>query len=1668
MSTKKRMQSLLPLLLGCSLVLVWFGFMRTDVTARAAASIPASQSPTANVADIVWSRVHSSTLDGVVYEDLYWGGIATSRLDMVDIDNDGDLDVFLAGENRQDQQKQELHFYRNDGTSAVPAWTHVTDKYFDELGWASNRPSFVDLDGDSDYDCVLDGGDGYIYYENTGTAWTPSWELRTRDMLGNGQSESQAFADIDGDNDFDLFFTVSEEQNGEWLSTIAFYENTGTAIQLAWTWVTDKYNGITSTVGLHPTFADIDADNDLDLFLGRPEQIIFYRNDGNANTPNWTFVTDIYGGIRYGAGMMHFQVAFGDLDGNNTLDMMIGHELGWVTSFRNTGTVSNASWNLWQDGLFPMNYGGIANPALADIDADGDADLFLGMGSPGLGDSDGFVFLRNDGTVALPAWTYVTGSYGGIDCCIGDKHPAFVDINGDGDLDLFIGTGPFFSNQDGTLHYYENTGTPTVASFTPISDTYLGIVGPYYSRVDPAFTDIDADGDQDLFVSVEGQIHHYRNDGNATSPVWTHVTDAYASVSALYLAFADVDGDGDQDMLSDSAFYRNDGDATAAVWAQGTTPEGLAWSGGPLALADLLDNDGRPDLLLGGNGGVHLYRNLGDLPPQVTYTAPSTGGSGLRASSIVAAFNNTMDAGTMTSGNVSVVGSVSGAMTGTVIYEAATRQLVFMPQEPYTEGETVQVTLKAAITDAGGHGLDGDGDGMEEGSPTDDYLWSFIVHERDHLVVSLPYEPASLYLYDGDGLESDHVLAALYDGPFGTRSYGYQPVILNKLPSVEDGDALINRVTVEAGDPVVNADYKVVTLTVGTVVRPAGCRSSDCAVVFDGAPLQMDQLVVTFELLPDIMWSDGITLTADDSLYSYEIHQAEPWLSTPRLPPTSYHLAHTASYEALDSLRTRWTGLPGFIDSRYNLIFWHPLPRHAWGHLTPEQLHTAPESTRTPLSWGPYAVSNWEPGVAITLTTNPYYYRAAEGLPTIDTLVFHFTDNDPNLALAQVLAGEADATTTGYAGLPDTLLNFASYGVVNAHVRPGIVWEHADFGVDVVDSYVRPDFFEDREMRQAIAYCLDRDAIANAATAGYVSKLNTYISPEHPLYPGDENLTIYPHNVASGTLLLESLGWTDTNSDGIRECNGCTTPGAVEDDLLSFKWQSTTADMRIQYMQTARENLAECGIDLTLQNILFTEYFANGPDGPLFGRHYDIGSFAWLTGVEPPCSLYLSDQIPSEDNNWSGQNNTGWSNVAFDAACTTAQQSLPGSAAYVDNHYEAMRILSEEVPMIPLFSRLTVAAAHPRLIGLRLDPDIAILLDNVGTWAFLADGLPPEGTLHAGDGSPSQNTTPVTLHLDATDYGGGTVEQMFLRERTWDGSDWAIVAETGWIPYATSYGWDLDPTPAAHYLSAYFMDDSGNTSLLPAQTVVNLTPASGDILADEIVVYRVRMEAGGSFTATLTTHSGDADLYVWAPGNEGAPDFYSNLDGTAEDSVVVTDTVAGDYHVEVQGYAVASAYHLDLEASQGQPGLLAMVENREMAPQAKSIPAAPLTSDTPDNTPAEAPGGLPDVVDLRAPRLTLSPGGSTVQVTAEVWDQKGAHVPNGTVVTFATTLGTFASSATTTTTVAIKDGLARATLVSGDKEGIAQVTASAGTPAANLAFNFRWPHKVYLPLVLRE
>jgi peptide/nickel transport system substrate-binding protein len=422
--------------------------------------------------------------------------------------------------------------------------------------------------------------------------------------------------------------------------------------------------------------------------------------------------------------------------------------------------------------------------------------------------------------------------------------------------------------------------------------------------------------------------------------------------------------------------------------------------------------------------------------------------------------------------------------------------------------------------------------------------------------------------------------------------------------------------------------------------------------------------------------------------------------------PSRYTGERTASYEAVDDLTNVWTGLPGYRDSTYFAIFdtFQPLPEHLWGDYTPLELVEAEESSRMPLGWGPYVIDEWVAGDHITLSKNELYWRADEGLPKFDTVIYRMVGENSNANIAAILAGECDIVdqTSHLDDQSELLLELQAAGQLNPTFVTGTVWEHADFGINPVESYDRPDFFEDVRTRQAIAHCADRQAVVDTVMFGQSVVLDTYLPPEHPLFNAD--VASYEFDVEKGSALLEEVGWIDDdgNVETPRVAQG--VEGVPDGTLLEFNFWTTSATQRQQATQVLQASMAECGIKANLEYWNATEYFADGPEGPIFGRHFDIGQFAWLSGVEPSCNLYLTSEWPSEESGWAGQNDPGYTNEEFDKVCNAAMQSLPGTPEYEQNHLEAQRIWAEELPVLPLYLRLKLAATRPDMKNFIMDP----------------------------------------------------------------------------------------------------------------------------------------------------------------------------------------------------------------------------------------------------------------------------------------------------------------------------------------------------------------------------
>ena len=232
-------------------------------------------------------------------------------------------------------------------------------------------------------------------FENIGDSLRPEFKLVDDDYLDGSQgfllfeSATPTVGDLDGDGDLDMVI-------GNPLGTLYYYRNdaapgsTAQFVQVT-TSMTDN-NGVPIDAGSlsAPDLFDIDGDNDLDLFIGeRFGKIKFYENTGDVNTPQFTLVSEQWGGINILSKATNFEFygrakpLFIDYDQDNITELLIGTEDGVVEIYED---LSNALTDTIQKSgeLFNFYFGGEAAPALAILDSTGDYSVVVGNERGGL------------------------------------------------------------------------------------------------------------------------------------------------------------------------------------------------------------------------------------------------------------------------------------------------------------------------------------------------------------------------------------------------------------------------------------------------------------------------------------------------------------------------------------------------------------------------------------------------------------------------------------------------------------------------------------------------------------------------------------------------------------------------------------------------------------------------------------------------------------------------------------------------------------------------------------------------------------------------------------------------------------------------------------------------------------------------------------------------------------------------------------------------------------------------------------------------------------------------------------------------------------------------------------------------------------------------------------
>ncbi|HRP09366.1 MAG TPA: VCBS repeat-containing protein, partial [Gemmatimonadales bacterium] len=359
-------------------------------------------------------------------------------------------------------------------------------------------------------------------------------------------------------------------------------------------------------------------DGDLDLFWGDffEQGILLISNSGGCphyslrDQPRRFPIDDPVLTTGYNA------PAPGDIDGDGDLDLLLG-VIGGAFSASRSSVENLYLLEQVEPGRFrvatsrlvkTIDVGSESNPVLADIDGDGDLDLLVGSKIDPADNQTSFInWFENTGSGGRPQFTE-RGDLG----VRGDFHlaPAVADLDGDGQPEIITGGW-----QD-QVHWWRNTGTRERPEWRRADSALVTITRG--SNTTPAMADLDGDGLPDLVVGeASGVINLYRNTGTRSAPAFTLVSDEFQRIdvgrrSAPHLA--DLDGDGRLDLLIGAE------DGTVRLWRNVTTAPGefafepvSGWELGsdPLATPTTgdLDGDGRLEVMVGtASGGIRYFR----------------------------------------------------------------------------------------------------------------------------------------------------------------------------------------------------------------------------------------------------------------------------------------------------------------------------------------------------------------------------------------------------------------------------------------------------------------------------------------------------------------------------------------------------------------------------------------------------------------------------------------------------------------------------------------------------------------------------------------------------------------------------------------------------------------------------------------------------------------------------------------------------------------------------------------------------------------------------------------------------------------------------------------------------------------------------------------------------
>jgi len=471
-----------------------------------------------------------------------------------------------------------------------------------------------------------------------------------------------------------------------------------------------------------------------------------------------------------------------------------------------------------------------------------------------------------------------------------------------------------------------------------------------------------------------------------------------------------------------------------------------------------------------------------------------------------------------------------------------------------------------------------------------------------------------------------------------------------------------------------------------------------------GADVREGPLRVTFHIDPRARWSDGRPVTSGDVGFTWRTMVSE-----------GNQVASRSGWDRIRAIRAGRTAAGAACPPAtcFTVVFdgdyapWkdvfsvsggnYVLPAHV---LRGADFNTV-WNTGGIVGSGPFTLESFAPGVRAVLVRDPDYWGpgpSGGGAP-VKRIVFDFLGS-PAAAIAAVREGEAQMTSPP----PDPALIRAAKGIAGTETAsvPSLFFEHI-----ILNTARAP--LDDVRVRRALAFAIDRRQIVDVLLDGSVPVLQSVVRDGQ--FGHVDAFAGYSYDPARAAALLTEAGWA-RDADGIFAKDGAELRIPLVTDS-EHELRGTTARLIAQQARAA-------GILIEPRQL---------PGDRIFGSLLNQGDFAAVMlafggGADPSVTgLLAGDQIPTEENGFSGQNVYRWSDPEADSLMRRSDARVDDAARARDLR-RVQEIVASQVPLIPLYQQPNTVTHTTGLRGVRENPTQAEVFWNSGEWSL---GGAPDG-----------------------------------------------------------------------------------------------------------------------------------------------------------------------------------------------------------------------------------------------------------------------------------------------------------------------------------------------------